>query len=223
MVQIHLGPLMATPAPDPTDRLDLLDWRRRIFELYAEVRDASDPQAAWSHWRKTRDAMFRSHPQSPIPAAKRGSFAGLDYFDYVPGDRVVARVERAEPQHYEIATSGDGTYGFTRVATARFELDGEAANLELYWLDGYGGGLFVPFRDATCGRETYGAGRYLIDTVKGSDLGTTAKGELVFDFNFAYNPSCSYDPIWVCPLAPPPNRLTIPLRAGERHNEEGAP
>jgi uncharacterized protein (DUF1684 family) len=88
--------------------------------------------------------------------------------------------------------------------------------LELYWLEGYGGGVFLPFRDATAGAETYGAGRYLLDTVKGSDLGMQ-DGRLVLDFNFAYNPSCSYDDRWACPLAPPANRLEAVIRAGERH------
>ena len=76
----------------------------------------------------------------------------------------------------------------------------------------------MPFADATAGEETYGAGRYLLDTVKGADLGAR-DGRLVLDFNLAYNPSCSYDPRWACPLAPPPNRLAIPVRMGERHVE----
>ncbi len=87
--------------------------------------------------------------------------------------------------------------------------------MDLYWLEGYAGGLFVPFADATSGATTYGAGRYLLDTVKGADLGTR-DGRLVLDFNFAYNPSCSYDPRWSCPLAPPGNRLTVAITAGER-------
>ena len=120
-----------------------------------------------------------------------------------------------EPEHYEIRTSGDGTYGFSRFAQARFEVGDVSAALELYWLDGYVGGLFVPFRDATGGKETYGAGRYVLDTGKGADLGMEDE-RLVLDFNFAYNPSCAYDPQWVCPLAPPPNRLDVAIRAGER-------
>jgi uncharacterized protein (DUF1684 family) len=82
-------------------------------------------------------------------------------------------------------------------------------------LASYGGGLFVPVKDATAGHETYGAGRYLLDTVKGADLGSTPSGALVVDLNFAYNPSCAYDPAWVCPLAPPGNTLAVPVRAGE--------
>ncbi len=114
----------------------------------------------------------------------------------------------------EIATSGEAPYSFTRFARVRFLLAEEHA-LDLYWLDGYGGGLYLCFADATSGTETYGAGRYLLDTVKGSDLGER-NGKLVLDFNFAYNPSCSYDPRWVCPLAPPGNRLKVPIRGGER-------
>jgi uncharacterized protein len=102
----------------------------------------------------------------------------------------------------------------------RFELHGEPGELELYWLEGYGEGVFLPFADATSGSDTYGAGRYLFDSVKGADLGTDADGSLVLDFNFAYNPSCSYDPAWVCPLAPPPNRLGFAVPAGERHESD---
>jgi uncharacterized protein (DUF1684 family) len=198
-----------------TDVADLLDWKRRIFSLYADIRATGNPEALWRRWRSERDEMFKSHPQSPVPKGERGSFAGLQYYDYDPAARVLGEVVEAEPQTYEIATSGDGSYSFTRYATTSFELRGSMLTLELYWLEGYGGGVFLPFRDATSGRETYGAGRYLLDTVKGADLGTE-NGRLVLDFNFAYNPSCSYDPRWVCPLAPPPNRLDVPVTAGER-------
>ena len=102
-------------------------------------------------------------------------------------------------------------------ARATFAGDGEPeqVSLDLFWLDAYGGGLFVPFADATSGAETYGAGRYALDTIKGADLGTQ-RGRLVLDLNFAYQPSCSYDVQWTCPLAPPANRLEVAVRAGER-------
>jgi uncharacterized protein (DUF1684 family) len=200
----------------PEDALDLLDWKRRIAELYAQVRGASKPEKAWRRWREVRDELFRWHIQSPIPQDRRSSFSRLSYFDYDTEARVAAEVERTEPHTYEVATSGDSAYAFTRVGHAHFSLKGSDLALEVYWLDGYGGGLFVPFRDATAGDTTYGSGRYLIDTVKGADLGTDDRGRLVLDFNFAYNPSCAYDPKWVCPLAPPPNRLGTPIQAGER-------
>jgi uncharacterized protein (DUF1684 family) len=200
---------------NPAEVAQLLDWKRRIFSLYAGIRAASDARAAWRHWATERDEMFSTHPQSPLTSDARDSFTGLPYYDYDPDYRALARVAPADPHTYEIATSGGGTYGFTRFGTAAFELQGRELVLELYWLKGYGGGLFLPFRDATSGTSTYGAGRYLFDTIKGADLGEE-DARLVLDFNFAYNPSCAYDPKWVCPLAPPPNRLDVAIEAGER-------
>jgi uncharacterized protein (DUF1684 family) len=196
------------------DELSLLDWKRRIFGLYAEVRADADPARAWRRWRDVRDELFRTHAQSPLAGADRARFAGLPYYDYDPAFRVAAVAEPAEHERREIATSGEQPYTFTRFARVHFELDGEQA-LDLFWLEGYGGGVFLSFADATSGKETYGACRYLLDTVKGADLGGTGD-EIVLDFNFAYNPSCAYDPRWVCPLAPPGNRLKTPVRAGER-------
>jgi uncharacterized protein (DUF1684 family) len=196
------------------DALTLLDWKRRIFDLYAEVRRADDPGTAWKTWVETRDEMYRTHPQSPVPAASRSSYEG-SYFDYDGTARVLGELHDAEPLDFEIPTSGTEPMHFTRIGTCDFELQGTALALEVYWLSAYAGGLFVPFRDQTSGTSTYGAGRYLLDTVKGSDLGTH-DGKLVLDFNFSYNPSCAYDARWVCPLAPPPNRLDIAIEAGER-------
>jgi uncharacterized protein len=197
------------------EKLDLLDWKRRVFELYAAIRASSDPEAAWARWREVRDELFRSHPQSPLPEALRAGFGGVPYFPYDPVLRILADVEPTEPEPLQIAGSADSLVGFTRFGRARFELAGEAQALELYWLDGYGGGVFVPFRDSTGGSETYSAGRYVLDSVKGADLGMV-DGRLVLDFNFAYNPSCSYDDRWACPLCPPPHRLAGTVRAGKR-------
>jgi uncharacterized protein len=197
------------------DEFTLLDWKRRVFDLYAAVRADPEPEGAWHRWRAARDELFRTHPQSPVQPAERPAFAGLPYFDYDPAFRVLATVEAAEPVLREIATSGERPYAFRRFARARFALGGDDQTLDLFWLEGYGGGVFLSFADATSGRETYGACRYLLDTVKGADLGEL-DGRLVLDFNFAYNPSCSYDPRWVCPLAPPENRLPPAIRAGER-------
>ncbi|MBW3588691.1 MAG: DUF1684 domain-containing protein [Actinobacteria bacterium] len=193
--------------------LELLDWRRRIADLYHEVR-SMEPERGWRHWRDTRDRMFGEHPESPIPQDKRSRFNGLSYFDYDPSARVAVKLAPATEEHFDVG-SRDGTHGFTRFGTAEFILLDTQISLELYWLDGYAGGLFLPFRDATAGAVTYGAGRYLLDTAKGADLGDE-DGGLVLDFNFAYHPSCAYDPKWACPLAPPANRISIPIEAGER-------
>jgi uncharacterized protein (DUF1684 family) len=203
-------------ARDTLELLHLLDWRRRISELYREIRASEAPERAWERWRAVRDELIRTHPQSPIrEPSERAAFPGPDYFPYDPAARVLAEVEPAEPERVVIEASADGRYAFTRFGTAAFELAGEACRLSLFWLEGYGGGLFLSLRDLTSGKTTYGACRYLLDTIKGADLGTEGE-KLVLDFNFAYQPSCSYDPTWVCPLAPPENRLTVAVEAGER-------
>jgi uncharacterized protein len=197
------------------EAVELLDWRRRIAELYAAVRSTSDSRAAWEQWRRVRARLFHEHPQSPVPGSDRDSYSGPHVYDHDPAWRVLASVERADPQRFELPTSDSGSMSFTRFALARFTVGGAGLSLDLYWLEGYAGGLFVPFADLTSAGETYGAGRYVLDTIKGADLGQQ-DGLLVLDFNFAYQPSCSYDPRWTCPLAPPANRLPVPVRAGER-------
>ena len=120
--------------------------------------------------------------------------------------------------------STGGTYPFSRAGIAHFTLDDTACALELMWNEAYGGGIFVPFTDETTGVTTYGGGRYILDTVKGADLGSNTEARtLVLDFNFAYNPSCSYDPGWACPLAPPGNALPLALTGGERSARAPAP
>lgn len=206
----------------PSEELELLDYKRRVGALYARVRGEADPARAFATWVAGRDGLFARHPQSALPPERRAGFTGLSYFDHDADGRVAADVHPAERRRHELPSSDGETMAFERFAVARFALGGAELELELYWLTAYGGGLFVPFADATAGEETYGAGRYLLDTVKGADLGTE-DGRLVLDFNLAYNPSCSYDPRWACPLAPPPNRLEIPVRMGERHVEAPAP
>jgi uncharacterized protein len=194
--------------------LELLAWRRDTFALYGRVREAAEPQAAWAEWRAGRDRMFRAHPQTPLDPADVPGFAGLEYHDYDPAYRVTATVEPGPAQELELASSTGQPITFRRFADARFELDGQPLALPLYWLEGYGGGVFLPFADATSGRSTFGGGRYLLDSVKGADLGTR-DGGLVLDFNFAYNPSCAYAPVWTCPLPPAASRLPVAVTAGE--------
>jgi uncharacterized protein (DUF1684 family) len=193
------------------DELDLLDWKRRVSELYAGIRAAPDPEEGWRDWCEARRQLFREHPQSPVPAGERSSFDGPFVYDYDPAWRLLAEVKRTDEERMELPSSDGGVMTFRRFAQAH----ADSVVLDVYWLEGYGGGLFVPFADATSGNETFGAGRYVLDTVKGSDLGTE-DGRLVLDFNFAYQPSCSYDSRWACPLAPPANRLDMRVEAGER-------
>jgi uncharacterized protein (DUF1684 family) len=196
------------------DALDLLDWKRRIFDLYERVRSCADPEEAWTLWRDTRVELYRTHPQSPVPAENRAAYED-PFFPYDLRYRVVADVEDAQPRPTPIAASSGGTFAFSRIGVARFELFGQGHELELHWNEGYGGGILVAVADATSGRETYAGGRYVLDTVKGADLGNDGT-RVVLDFNFAYNPSCAFDSRWSCPLAPAANRLRVPLRVGER-------
>jgi uncharacterized protein (DUF1684 family) len=195
---------------------ELADYRRRVVLLFlAEPRTGPEGVAAF---RRRRDALFRDHPQSALSDDQRAGFRGLSYFPYEPDAVFPTRLEPLPPSDpLEIDTGGeDGAIRYRRVGVLAVPY----GELTLYWMESYGGGLFLPFRDATAGDETYGAGRYLTDTVKGT-LGRgleldAATGEAVLDFNYAYNPSCAYNSRWACPLAPPENRLEQPVRAGER-------
>lgn len=193
--------------------LELLDWRRRVAALYADVRRSAehDPEAALRRFRERRDALFRDHPESPLGPAARADFTGLAYWPYDPAMRFEVAVE-SRPLGRRVATSITGG-GFPLRCIGLVHLP--MGDLEVYWIDVYGGGVFLPFRDLTAGAETYGAGRYVLDTVKGADLGGSV-GRLIVDFNYAYHPSCAYAARWDCPLAPPANRLPVAIRAGER-------
>ncbi len=199
--------------------LDLLDYRRRVFDLYRRVREQGSANA-YAEFRRERDALFRDHPQSALDSAQKATFTGLRYFAYDPAYRVVARVDPVvDPVIYEFDLEGDGHTVIRQFGQVSFDLPTGSGTLGVFWIMGYGGGVFLPFRDATCGHSTYGGGRYLYDTIKGADLGTTLD-EIILDFNYAYHPSCYYNPRWVCPLAPPQNRLSIAVEAGERLMEE---
>jgi len=195
--------------------LDLVDWRRRVGDLYR----TGGPDAI-TRFRRGRDDLFRSHPQSPIEPDERAAFTGLHYFPDGPAYRVNARFEPGEGSELVIDTGGeDGAVRYRRAGHLVFRLHGEGCRLTVLSLVQYAGGLFVPFRDKTSGHETYGGGRYLLDTAKDTDglvlEITPGSSDVVIDFNYAYNASCAYSPRWACPLAPPENHMTVPVNAGE--------
>lgn len=201
-----------------SEHLDLADYRRRVGALYAALRDDPRPEPRrLVAFRAAKDRLFAEHPQSPIPVSRRHEFQGLAYWRHDPALRFELALEPdPDAPDTELPRSGAGDgIEFARIGWVGFAVDGRQCRLAVYWLAGYGGGIFLPFRDATSGRETYGGGRYVWDSMKGADLGS-ADGRLVVDFNYAYHPSCTYDPRWSCPLAPPENILEIPIRAGER-------
>jgi uncharacterized protein len=186
------------------DELDLADWREQVARLYLSDVDLEG-------FRAGRDDLFAHHPQSPVD---RSRFTGLRYFDANP-DAVVDVQLRPAQGSIDIDTGGeDGIVHYRRVAIAETPF----GELTLWWIAAYGGGLFLPVRDGTCGHATYGGGRYLTDTVKGTHgrgLVVRPDGRVRLDFNYLYNPSCAYSPDWLCPLAPAENRVSEPIDAGE--------
>lgn len=266
--EAHADRLPDPEVPDPrVEKLQLADWRRRIFELYAQVRSLAltDPEAAWNLWRETRERLYRGYPSSPVLPDGRAAFAAR-YFAYDPGLRFELPVQ-ADQSPQPDDRMGEARFGlgaglregraagqggglgagqggglseglgaglvaglalpislgqpiwFDRIGWLDVPFESGVRRLALFWLPEYAGGLFLPFRDATNGAETYGGGRYLIDSSKGADLGgDPIRGTVIVDFNFAYQPSCAFDPRWSCPLSPPENRLDLEVRAGERLN-----
>ena len=208
----------ATRSPQTTlDTLaSLHDWRRRISDLYSAVR-AMPPAEGWAHWRHVRDRLFGGHAQSPLDDRRRACFQALNYFPYDPALRFEVSLAPASNRGaIDIELGRDGRMKLAPYAVTHGLRERLGAELTLYWIEGYGGGVFVPFGDATNAKETFAGGRYLLDTIKSADLGQSGDGRMIFDFNFAYYPSCAYSEAWVCPLSPSENRLPVPIRAGER-------
>lgn len=195
--------------------LDLLDYRRRVGELYAYIRAHGPSAETHLKWRVERDQLFANHAQSPLDALQKAQFKGLIYYDYDPRFRVEAQLQSIEPKELEGDLGEDGLIRYRRIGRIHFNLPTGDGSLDVYWILGYGGGVFLPFGDTTNKNTTYGAGRYLYDTIKGADLGTRDY-TMMLDFNFAYHPSCAYNPRWVCPLPRPENFLKFPVPVGER-------
>jgi uncharacterized protein len=197
--------------------LELLDWRRQVAALYEAVRAEPGPAEAHAVWRRGRDELMRGHPQSPLLPDDDLRRSGLRYWPYDPDMRFMLELEYStepEPTTLALQTGGTETTVLRRlgVLTVPAPVD---ATLDVWWMEQYAGGLFVPVRDGTAGETSYGGGRYLLDTAKSADLGTH-DGRLVVDFNFLYHPSCRYNADWQCPLAPPGNTIRYMVQAGER-------
>lgn len=197
--------------------LDLLDYRRRVFSLYQKIRQlGTQSPEAYQLWINTRNQLFGEHSQSALLPEIKANFSGLPYWDYDPAYCVVSELNtNVDPVEYEISAGDDGTVTIQQIGQVDFDLPTGHGQLGVFWIEGYGGGIFIPFKDATNGNSTYGGGRYLYDTIKGADLGSNSKS-IILDFNYSYHPSCFYNPRWVCPLAPQQNRLDIAILAGEQ-------
>ncbi len=206
---------MTFPMDADVSELELADWRRRVSELYAQVRAAASPEEGHVFWRAGRDALFRDHPQSPLSPDDPLRAKGIPVWPYDPALRFDLPLEPvAKAVELSLPTGEDGTTTMRLVGRVTLPPP-VAATVDVWWLQQYAGGLFLPIRDGTAGDSTYGGGRYLLDSAKGADLGGTAS-RLVIDLNFLYHPSCRYSPEWLCPLAPRSNTFGARIEAGER-------
>jgi uncharacterized protein len=163
-------------------------------------------------FRAEKDEFFRQHPRSPLTPEQRSKFEGLAY--YPENDALLIR-ETLQREGVDLdeaivmQTTTGGTQSYRRAGVVRFSVAGVPAQVTLF-TSSDAPELFLPFRDATSGRETYGAGRYLEVEPPGLDQ------LAVVDLNYAYNPYCAYNPDWSCPIPPGENWLAVPIRAGEK-------
>jgi uncharacterized protein (DUF1684 family) len=167
--------------------------------------------------RREKDAVFRSGAQSPLPPAERSGFAGLKYYPPNPALRFHTKLNRyPAPKAVRLGTNTGEIQSGLRYGYFEFEVNGVTCRLQAYRMDdtpAEGGPLlFIPFKDATSGSETYGAGRYI-------DLHENTSGIYDLDFNRAFNPYCAYGKGYSCPVPPEENRLAVPIRAGEKKYE----
>lgn len=164
-------------------------------------------------FRKAKDEFFKFDPQSPLDHDQKKSFVGLNYYFENPDLRYTLRLEKVQKtEPITLATSTGDEQDYLHIGQIRFAVNGKDAILQVY-ISAEGGDYFIPFVDATAPDETYGAGRY----VDPEDLGA---GQLLVDFNRAYNPYCAYNDRWSCPIPPRSNRIAVRIEAGEKKFHE---
>jgi uncharacterized protein (DUF1684 family) len=160
-------------------------------------------------FRAEKNEFYKTQEQSPLTTEQKASFAGLKYFPENPKLVFDLTIDKntGSNEIVSIQTSADDTEPYKRYGKIRFQVDGSETQLTVFQgLDD--GHLFLPFKDATNGKETYGSGRYVEIEEE--------NGKLKVDFNYAYNPNCAYNENWRCPLTPPENSLKVPIQAGEK-------
>jgi uncharacterized protein (DUF1684 family) len=177
--------------------MSLLDWKASVERA-----------------RETKDAFFAQSWQSPLPPQGRPAFKGLQYYPPDSSYRFELELhEHPEQQVVRMAYTKGNEQDFLRWGEFRFKIDGKEQALQAYKSSSEEEMLFVPFKDATSGKETYGAGRYLNLE---PDRDRTPEGKWILDFNQAYNPWCAYGEAYTCPFVPMENWLEVPIYAGEK-------
>ena len=189
--------------------LELTDYRRTVSELYAAVRAEDDPKQAHELWRRGRDELFRSHPQSPLPPGDPLRATGLPYWPYDPGLRFELPLLPADKELSLSVPTSDGVIPMDRIGCLRLPAPLDAV-IDVWWLRQYAGGLLLPLRDGTAGQSSYGGGRYALDTAKGADLGGSGRQP-------GRRPELP-----VSPVLPVQRRVAVPAGpAGEHHRRPG--
>ena len=197
-------------------RLQLMDWKRRVLAMYAARARGRRRPAACAAFRAARDELFRDPPPVPCRPRPGGASAAAVLPPTGPTCASRPRSSPTDGRRAVIPMSTGEPARFTRIGRVRPALGGAQVSLAVYWLEGYGGGLFLPFRDALAARRPTAAGATCSTPSRAPTSARPRRRGLVLDFNYAYNPSCAYDPRWSCPLAPPENRLDVAVEAGER-------
>ncbi len=160
--------------------------------------------------RTERDRFMADHYASPIPEEHRSGFPGLAYFSPDPNWEIPGVFEPSVPGKVAIPSTAGSASDYTMLGVVVLDIGDSTYALTV--LDDGDGGMFIPFRDGTAGKETYGGGRYV-------GIDPSPDGTVVVDFNRAQNPYCVYDEDFVCPLPPPGNWITEPIPAGEKMYE----
>ena len=161
-----------------------------------------------TEFRKAKDEFFAHNQHSPLTSAQKKEFKGLSYFPENPALRLKVEVEQVlEQERVQMQTSTGDVQTYKRYGHFAFTIDGKEAQLTIY-VNEYG--YFLPFVDSQAGEITYGAGRYL-------EPEELPDGKFSVDFNLAYNPYCVYNDMWSCPIPPAENRISVPIRAGEKN------
>jgi len=196
-----------------------LEVRKQLNSLRLLEGDETAMQT--SEWKKNlerarerKDTFFAQHGQSPMPSQDRLRFKGLEYYPPDPGYRFELELhEHTEKQVLRMVYTKGNEQVFLRWGEFRFRIGGREQALQAYKRNPQEKTLFIPFKDATSGKETYGAGRYL-DLESNRD--GTQEGKWILDFNQAYNPWCVYSEAYTCPFVPVENWLEVPILAGEK-------